>query len=219
METFKYNIVLHIELLYSDTVIFETKSKNRNFLKSKLKGICFSTLKSYSFDEVEKYLKEAESIALTNLIKRKDLVIQKADKGNTVVITDRTKYLEGVKSLLSNNSRFMQLPINEGKWLNYIINLESKLEDRFKVLKNEEKKSKKEFDNICPVGTTFLCHYEKICLNECPSQFKPAVYRRYLDDIFVLFTSKEYLKLFVNYMKSKHKNVKFTFGTEDSNNF
>ena len=36
-------------------------------------------------------LSEAESIALKNLIERKDLVIQKADKGNTVVITDRTK--------------------------------------------------------------------------------------------------------------------------------
>ena len=46
----------------------------------------------------------------------------------------------------------------------------------------------------------FLCHYEKIWLNECPSQFKPVVYRRYVDDIFVLFKSKEHLKLFVNYM-------------------
>ena len=46
----------------------------------------------------------------------------------------------------------------------------------------------------------FLCHYEKIWLNECPSQFKPVVYRRYVDNIFVLFKSKEHLKLFVNYM-------------------
>ena len=65
----------------------------------------------------------------------------------------------------------------------------------------------------------FLCHYEKIWLNECPSQFKPVVYRRYVVDIFVLFKSKEHLKLFVNYMNSKHRNIKFTFETEDSNNF
>ena len=45
------------------------------------------------------------------------------------------------------------------------------------------------------------------------------VYKRYVDDIFVLFKSKEHLKLFVNYMNSKHKNIKFTFETEDSNNF
>ena len=74
-----------------------------------------------------------------------------------------------------------------------------------------------------PLGPTlanaFLCHYEKSWLNECPSQFKPVVYKPYVDDTFVLFKSKEYLKLFVNYMNSKHRNVKFTFETEDSNNF
>ena len=32
-------------------------------------------------------------------------------------------------------------------------NLESKLKHRFKVLKNEEKISEKEFDSIFPVGT------------------------------------------------------------------
>ena len=74
-----------------------------------------------------------------------------------------------------------------------------------------------------PLGSTlanaFLCHYEKNWLNECPSQFKPVVYKRYVDDIFVLFKSKEHLRLFVNYTNSKYRNIKFTFETEDSNNF
>ena len=38
--------------------------------------------------------------------------------------------------------------------MNYIINLESKLKFRFKVLKNEEEHSDKEFDTTCPAGTT-----------------------------------------------------------------
>ena len=37
-----------------DTIMFEMKSENQDFLKNKLKGICFSTLKSYSFGKVEK---------------------------------------------------------------------------------------------------------------------------------------------------------------------
>ena len=68
-----------------------------------------------------------------------------------------------------------------------------------------------------PLGPTpakaILCHYERKWLNECPSQFKPVVYKRYVDDIFVLFKSKEHLKLFVNYMNSKHRNIKFIFKT------
>ena len=62
-----------------------------------------------------------ESIALKKLIKRKDLVIQKAGKGNTVVITDRNKYLKGIKSLFLDSSKFMRLPIDEGKWINYML--------------------------------------------------------------------------------------------------
>ena len=84
----------------------------------------------------------------------------------------------------------------------------------------------KQIDGVAmgsPLGPTlanaFLCHYEKIWLNECPSQFKPVVYRRYVDDIFVMFKSKEHSKLFVNYMNLKYMNIKFTFETEDSNNF
>ena len=38
--------------------------------------------------------------------------------------------------------------------INYVINLESKLKFRFKVLKNEDKNSEKEFDSICPVEST-----------------------------------------------------------------
>ena len=44
------------------------------------------------------------------------------------------------------------------------------------------------------------------------------VYKRYVDDIIVLFKSKEHLKLFFNYMNSKHRNIKFIFQIEDSNN-
>ena len=89
-----------------------------------------------------------------------------------------------------------------------------------------DNKLHKQIDGVArgsPLGptlaNTFLCHYEKIWLNECPSQFKPVIYKRCVDDIFVLFKSKEHLNFFVNYMNSKHRNIKFTFETEDSNSF
>ena len=84
----------------------------------------------------------------------------------------------------------------------------------------------KQIDGVAmgsPLGSTLanasLCHYERTWLNKCPSQFKPVVYRSYVDNIFVLFKSKEHVKFFVNYMNTKHKNIKFTFEIEDSNNF
>ena len=57
---------------------------------------------------------------------------------------------------------------------------------------------------VFPIRSTlanaFLCHYEKEWLDNYPSHFKPIVYRRYVDDIFALFSSKEHLQPFVDYM-------------------
>ena len=74
-----------------------------------------------------------------------------------------------------------------------------------------------------PLGPTlanaFLCHYEKEWLDNCPSHFKPIVYRRYVDGIFVLFSSKENFQPFVDYMNIQHRCIKFTSETEQNNTF
>ena len=54
-------------------------------------------------------------------------------------------------------------------------------------------------------------------LNECPDEFKPVYYRRYVDDIFVLFRSPVHLEKFQNYLNSKHRNIRFTCEKEHNN--
>ena len=95
--------------------MFETKSENCDFLKTILKDFCYFTLKSYSLHKFEKKLSEAESVALESLIERKSLVIHKPHKVNAVVVTEHNKHLQGIKFLLSDSSKFIQPPINEGK--------------------------------------------------------------------------------------------------------
>ena len=72
-----------------------------------------------------------------------------------------------------------------------------------------------------PLGPTlanvFLCYHEKIWLQNCPSEFKPVIYRRYVDDTFLLFRSKHHIKNFRNYLNCQHKNIKFTSKTENEN--
>ena len=46
-----------------------------------------------------------------------------------------------------------------------------------------------------------------------------VVYQRCVDDIFVLFSSKEPLQLFVDYMNKQHKFLKFTSEAENDNSF
>ena len=57
-------------------------------------------------------------------------------------------------------------------------------------------------------------HREVKWLNDCPEIFKPVFYKRYVNDIFILFEKPEHVKLFVDYMNSKNKNIDFSFERE-----
>ena len=83
-------------------------------------------------------------------MRNKDIIIQKANKDNTVVITNKDKYIEGVKRAISDSNKFVQLNITPDKYLNYIINVEKKFKQLFKDLLDNDKISKDEYDKICP---------------------------------------------------------------------
>ncbi|XP_057305452.1 uncharacterized protein LOC130642384 [Hydractinia symbiolongicarpus] len=72
-----------------------------------------------------------------------------------------------------------------------------------------------------PLGPTFanafLCYHEQNWLNNCPTEFKPVYFKRYVDDIFVLFSSPDHLPKFQNYLNKCHPNISFTSETEKSN--
>ena len=65
------------------------------------------------------------------------------------------------------------------------------------------------------LANIFLSHHEENWLNKCPIKFKPSFYRRYVDDIFVLFESSESADSFREYMSSKHQNINFTVEKEN----
>ena len=49
------------------------------------------------------------------------------------------------------------------------------------------------------------------------NEFKPVYYRRYVDNIFVLFCWPDHLEKFKSYLNSKHRNIRFTCGKEQNN--
>ena len=69
-----------------------------------------------------------------------------------------------------------------------------------------------------PSGPTltniFLCYHESNWLKDCPKDFKPVFYKRYVDDILVLFNTPEHAQLFLEYINKKHKSMKFSIETE-----
>ena len=55
-----------------------------------------------------------------------------------------------------------------------------------------------------PLGPTlaniFLCYHESNWQKDCPKDFKPVYYKRYVVDIFVLFNKPEHAQFFLEYI-------------------
>ena len=63
----------------------------------------------------------------------------------------------------------------------------------------------------------FLCHFEEQWMFDFPIDYKATSYRRYVDNTFLLISSELHIAKFLNYMNSKHQNIKFTVEREENN--
>ena len=65
-------------------------------------------------------------------------------------------------------------------------------------------------------ANTFMSYNEEIWLNECPISFKPILYKRYIDDTFLIFRESSHVNKFLKYLNSKHKKNQFTCDQENN---
>ena len=80
----------------------------------------------------------------------------------------------------------------------------------------------KQIDGVAmgtPCGPTlaniFLNFHEKNWLNNCPPELKPKVYKRYVDDTFLLFENRDQMENFLQYLNVQHPNIRFTREVEE----
>ena len=66
------------------------------------------------------------------------------------------------------------------------------------------------------VKNIFICFKEKLWLDQCPNEFAPVLYKRYIDDTFVLFRCKSHAQKFHDYLNNCHNNIKFTMELESN---
>ena len=130
-------------------------------------------------EELSQILVSIRSKALKNLTKQKDIVIQKADKRNTVVILDKESYIEKMKELLCDTSKFERLEIPPDKYLNFAINSQDKIKSILKSVHDKESLTHMLYKKISPVGFRSGILYgqakvRKPVINNCPS-FRPIL--------------------------------------------
>ena len=84
------------------------------FKKTRPKEAALSPYRNYN-NNVPQHLSKEDFLALQNLHKNKILVIQKSDKGNSVVVVDKADYLDKMENLLNDTQKFEKINLkNDG---------------------------------------------------------------------------------------------------------
>ena len=135
--------MLPFELLFCDIKNTDLSIPQTKAVKSEILDTAFYSFDGFDNNKMRSNLSKDELKALHNLRKQKHLVIQKADKGNTVVITEKNAYINKMKEIVSDTSKFEQINTEEDKQLNFLLNSEKKVIDLIKRSENEGKISEK----------------------------------------------------------------------------
>ena len=80
-------------------------NEDKEFVESRRKDSTFTKFQLYNYKN-EINLTKNEQLALNILSNNRSIVMQKSDKGNSVVLLDKDRYLERMFKLLNNNAKF-----------------------------------------------------------------------------------------------------------------
>ena len=94
-----------------------------------MKELGLSSHRRLKHNVLEENLSKKELESLKNLSKNPDVIIQKSDKGNSVIILDKRVYLEKMNEMLNKNEQLPKLSIQEEKHHNFFINLEKEIRE------------------------------------------------------------------------------------------
>ena len=115
--------VVNFELFYRNIRnIGILSNKDLDLVKARNKEASLSSYQNYNNDLLQ-YLSKEEFLGIQNLRKNKNIVIQKSERGNSVVIFNKADYLDKMENLLSGthkleknilkNDRIMSLAVNQ----------------------------------------------------------------------------------------------------------
>ena len=122
-----------------------------DLLKVDLKKIAYSSFNNYNFLK-ELNISHPEYEVLKKLSARKDLVIHKSDKGNSVVIVDRTDYLLRMQQMVDDASKFEKVGVKSGKDYNFMLNQKKHVDSLLSELVDKGSISEAERDKLSPDG-------------------------------------------------------------------
>ena len=147
------DFMVSFELLYRDIKTTNLNTLQNETIRSKLLDTTSSSFDTFKKNKPNNNLSKIESQALNSLLQNKDVIIQKADKGNAIVVFDKDAYKKKMKVIISDRSKFETFDIQEEKHLNFTLNKEKRLQEIIKHLWEKGCFTKSEYLKICPTGS------------------------------------------------------------------
>ena len=166
--------LLPFGFLFKDVDLCENSSCDKEFIRSRSRDCAFTSFRDSGKINV---LSKEQHLALKDLIKNRDLVIQKTDKGNTVVILNKNDNISRIKVILSGSSKFQKLSIDQNKVLNHIVHMENRIIDVLKKLKNQNIISEKKYEDLYTVGSSTGILYGRAKIHKPAIDFSGLFYQ------------------------------------------
>ena len=139
------------ESLCKDTKNCEVANQRLDLLKIDLKKIAYSSFNRYNFLK-ELNLSRPEYDALKKLSSNKDIVIQKSDKGNSVVVVNRLDYLNRMQEMVDDVTKFEEVRVDEGKDYNFMTKQTREVNELLTELLKKHSITQTEREQLSPDG-------------------------------------------------------------------
>ena len=156
-KSLKYeDYLLNFELFFrgATTGNYCAEGELENF-KFELRNIANSSLKYYNKKKKKlENITDEEHRALSELMSIDDIIIQKADKGNVIVLLDKTTYIEKMEDILSDRSKFTPIIFEDELGdLKYILEKEKEINGFLDNLVKKGVISEIDKKNMSPKGS------------------------------------------------------------------
>ena len=117
---------------------------------AEIKHCAISFFKLYNEKDAVSSLNKAEIFALKTLSRNKGVIIQKSDKGNSIVLINKSYYIDKMYNILSDSKQFVKSFVVDDKHLHFTIGIEKKLTELLKELKASETISEIDYKKLKP---------------------------------------------------------------------
>ena len=145
-------------------------------VQTKIKDLALTSFRNYNANIP--YLSNEEFEALKNLSANCNLIIQKADKGNSIVLVEKNVYIRHTEKILDDATKFEKIKIKKGI-LNFSINHERRINDDLKSLEKSGSLATDQCKKIKAFGSRpgilyGLCKLHEAIIDVCPP-FRPIL--------------------------------------------